>query len=170
MSTPQQRSRDLLTEQGFLVATVEARKSFPDNKKSACRACGHQPQIDYLTDLFGFADIFAIHPETKEIALVQVTTNTHHATRRNKILSSFEAKLVLLAGGEIWIHSWRKDSKLNRWIVRGEEITLKDFEQAPHYPNTVRELTEIRRKEKKPDLPPGADLPFSPILDNDLPF
>ena len=164
MSTPQVRSREMLQDQGYLIATVEARKSFPDKKKSACRVCGHQPMIDIKADLFNAFDILAVHPEKKEFAFVQVTSAANHSTRKNKILASMEAKLVLLAGAKIWVHSWRKDEDLNRWVVREEEITLKDYAQAPHYPNNVKQLLEIRRRAKAPDLPPGSTLPLSPDL------
>ena len=160
MSTPQLRSRELLTEQGFLVATVEARKSFPDKKKQACRVCGHQPLIEVRTDLFGCFDLLAVHPLTQEVAFVQVTSYEHHSARRNKVLASFETKLVLLAGCKVWIHSWRKDERLNRWVIREEALSLKHFAQAPHYPSTVRQMLEIRRKAKAPDLPVGSTLPL----------
>jgi hypothetical protein len=41
---------------------------------------------------------------------------------------------------KIFIHSWRKDERLNRWTIDEEEITLKHFAQAFAYPNTVKEL------------------------------
>jgi hypothetical protein len=173
MSTPQIRSRELLTQEGYLVATVESKKRFPPKdpaKRVPCRTCGHQQLIEISIDLLGFADILAIHPQKREFVLVQATSAANHATRRNKILASFEAKLVLLAGARILVHSWRKDERLNRWTIREEEITLKDFQQAPHYPSTVAQLMEIRRRAKKPDLPPGATLEFSPILDAEIPF
>ena len=170
MSTPQVRSRELLTDEGYLVATVEQKKRFPDRKKHECVHCRHQPMIEVSVDLWNAFDLIAVHPLLKETMFIQVTSASNHASRRNKVLSSFEAKLVLLAGARIRIHSWRKDEKLNRWVVREEEIVLRAFDQAPHYPNTVEEMREIRRREKMPDLPPGATLPLCPILDEDLPF
>jgi hypothetical protein len=170
MSTPQIRSRELLTEEGYLVATVEGKKRFPAKGKGPCRTCGHQPLVEISVDLWNCFDLIAEHPQKRERIYVQVTSHTNHATRRNKILASFEAKLVLLAGARILVHSWRKDERLNRWTIREEEITLKDFQQAPHYPSTVAQLMEIRRRAKKPDLPPGTTLEFSPILDSEIPF
>jgi len=168
--TPQQRTRDNLTARGFLVATVERRKSFPDRKKHRCVACGHDPQISVSVDLFGFADILAIHPESGQHLLVQTTSRNNHATRRTKILASMEAKLCLLAGIKILVQSWRLDTKINRWQLYEEWIGLEQFKSAPHYPNDVAGLLEIRRKERKPDLPPGTTLPYLPIRDADIPF
>lgn len=168
MSTPQVRSRELLTERGFLVGTVESTKKFPARDKKApkppCRACGHQQMVEISVDLWNVFDLIALHPETSEKVFVQVTAGTHHSDRKNKILASMEAKLVLLSGAKILIQTWNKDEKENRWKVREEEITLKDFAQAFAYPNTVRELQEIRRKERKDDFPPGTTLPLSPDL------
>ncbi len=158
MSTPQVRSRELLADEGYLVATVESIKRFPPKdpaKRVPCRACGHAPLVEIKVDLWNCFDLIAEHPQKQERIYVQVTSAANHATRRNKVLSSFEAKLVLLAG---------------RWTIREEEITLKHFQQAFAYPNTVKALQEIRRKAKKPDLPPGTSLPFSPILDSDTTF
>ncbi len=149
-----------LTEQGFLVSTVEGLRRFPDKKRSACQACGHQPLIELKTDMWGIFDLVAEHPQKRERVYVQVTGDSggNHAKRRNAILGSFEAKLVLLAGAKILVQSWRKDTRINRYVLREEEIRLQDFKQAFGYPNTVAELVEIRRKEKKPDLPSGSTL------------
>lgn len=174
--TPQQRTRNNLTERGYLVGTVERRKKFPDRKKRVCTICGHQPMIEISSDLWEIFDIVALHiPEGHSkgqigTVFVQTTSRNNHSTRRNKILSSMEAKLVLLSGARILIQSWRQEKDTNRWKNFDEWITLDMYTQAPHYPNTVKELLEIRRKEKKPDLPPGSTLPYEPILDADTPF
>lgn len=162
--TPQQRTRNLLTEQGWLVGLVERRKSFPDKKKSPCRLCGHQPMINISADLFEVFDLVCLRPvidsNYSDIMFVQTTSQTNHSTRRNKILASMEAKLVLLSGARILIQSWAQDKDSNRWKNRDEWITLDMYDQAPHYPNTVKELMEIRRKQKKDDFPPGTTLPL----------
>ncbi len=170
--TPQQMTRNNLTARGYLVGTVERRKKFPDRKKGPCRACGHQPMIEISSDLWEIFDIVALHPlEGKQegpfyyqhgnpVVFVQTTSRANHSTRRNKILGSMEAKLVLLSGARILLQSWSQKSAGGRWECKDEWITLKEFESAHHYPNTVAELVEIRRKEKKPDLPSGSTLPL----------
>jgi hypothetical protein len=164
MATPQQRTRDNLTARGYLVGTVEGKKRFPDRKKHACRACGHVPMIEISVDLWSVFDIVAICPESglavDPIVFVQTTSRANHSTRRNKILGSMEAKLVLLSGARILLQSWAQDDR-GRWHPFDEWITLKEFESAHFYPNTVAELLEIRRKEKKPDLPAGSTLPLT---------
>jgi hypothetical protein len=173
MSTPQQRTRENLTARGYLVGTVEGKKRFPDRKKHACRACGHVPMIEISVDLWSVFDIVAIHPRTHAraffresglsvdpVVFVQTTSRANHSTRRNKILGSMEAKLVLLSGARILLQSWSQDYAGGRWEVRDEWITLDQFKDAHFYPNTVAGLVEIRRKEKKPLLPAGSTLPL----------
>lgn len=165
MATPQVRSRTNLSTRGYLVGTVEGKKKFPDKKKTPCHACGRDFMIEISVDLFNVFDLVAIHPQRREHLYVQVTEQSHHAERKNKILASFEAKLILLAGGKIMIQSWKKNDKINRYELREEMITIEDFKQALAYPDTVAELLEIRRKEKKPDLPKGSTLPLGDAPD-----
>ncbi len=165
MTSPQQRTRENLTERGYLVGSVERRKKFPDRKKVPCRVCGHIPMIEISVDLWSVFDIVAIRPgplvtlADPLVIFVQTTSRTNHSTRRNKILGSMEAKLVLLSGARILLQSWGQNEK-GRWEVRDDWIMMKDFESTHHYPETVAELMEIRRKEKKPDLPKGSTLPL----------
>jgi len=168
--TPQQMSRDNLTARGFLVSTVEAAKRFPDKKKRACEECGHQPEVSVKVDLFNFGDLLAFHPQSGRHIIVQSTTQPNHSTRVLKILGIMEAKLCLLAGVEVGVQSWAQDGKGERWRLREEWITLDQYKQAPHYPNTVAELVEIKRKAKKPDLPPGSTLALSTVDFEGIPF
>jgi hypothetical protein len=175
--SPQQRTRDNLTARGYLVGSVERRKKFPDRKKHECRACGHRPMIEISSDLWEVFDIVAVFPNAKKQmrpspVFVQTTSRNNHSTRRNKILASMEAKLVLLSGAHILIQSWRQvGGSGSRWQAFDEWITLDHYDQAPHYPNTVSELMEIRRKAKRPDLPAGTTLPLSAdLVDEEMPF
>jgi len=167
--SPQIRTRDNLTARGYLVDTVERKKHFPDKKRSECAFCHHQPMLSKSVDLFNAFDVIAVHPQKMETILVQSTDRTNHAHRRNKILSSMETKLCLMAGLRVLLQSWKKNEKINRWEVAEEWFELSDYKQAPHYPNTVAELVEIKRKAKMPDLPPHTTLPLSQDL-GDEPF
>lgn len=173
MMKPQQRTLNELAKRGYLCASVERRKSFPDRKKHPCKVCGNNPMISVSVDLWNVFDIVAVHPDIgasylehcNKILFVQTTSRNNHSTRRNKILASMEAKLVLLSGARILIQSWCQNDKTSRWSALDEWITLDMYKQAPHYPNTVAELVEIRRKEKRPDLPPGSTLPLTVDFD-----
>jgi hypothetical protein len=175
--TPQQRTRDNLTARGYLVGTVEKKKRFPDKKKHQCRACGNIPMIEISSDLWEVFDIVALKPGRMEyigetgVVFVQTTSRTNHSTRRNKILASMEAKLVLLSGARILIQSWRQEGGAgSRWQAFDEWITLEMYASAHHYPNTVAELVEIKRKAKMDDLPPGAEIKFEGVKDSQIPF
>jgi hypothetical protein len=184
--TPQQRTRENLTARGYLVGTVEKKKKFPDKKHGPCRQCGHQPMIEISSDLWEIFDIVGIRPylpyEPKalmehrefrrpEVIFVQTTTRANHSTRRNKILSSMEAKLVLLSGARILLQSWEQSGeKGSKWEFKDEWITLDMYKQAVNYPNTVAELVEIKRKAKMPDLPPHSEIQFEGVKDEELPF
>jgi hypothetical protein len=178
--TPQQRTTDNLTARGYLCGSTERRKSFPDRKKHQCQACGHVPLINISVDLWNVFDIVAVYPGKvtdwrhgdvlSPIIFVQTTSRNNHSTRRNKILASMEAKLVLLSGARILIQSWRQEKDSRRWVAFDEWITLEQYKQAPHYPSTVAELVEIKRKAKQPDLPPGTEIPFEILKDEDIPF
>jgi len=119
MSDLQRRSMDYWRDHGYLVASVEHRKRFPARGKPKCRTCGHMPMIDIAVDLWNCFDLFAIRTTPPDIVLLQVTSHSNHATRREKILSSGEAYLCKLAGIRILVESWKKVG--NRWQLRDEE-------------------------------------------------
>ncbi len=171
--TPQQRTRDNLTARGYLVGTVEKKKKFPDRKKGPCRACGHVPMIEISSDLWEIFDIVAVRPNSPQVDLtagnycllfVQTTSRANHSTRRNKILASMEAKLVLLSGARILLQSWyQSGGEGTKWEFKDEWITLDMYRQAVNYPNTVAELVEIKRKAKLSALPPHSEIQFGSI-------
>jgi len=175
------RTLELLRSKGYLCETVEKWKRFPDYKKGKCRSCGNTPLIGVRVDLFGFADIIALRQEravsvripggtfqtSSEIVFVQVTSASNHASRRNKILASPEAKLCILAGCSILIQSWRK--KDNRWMPMDEWITVDQF--CAGLPSSAEEFykDQARAKLLKRGDPPSRTLPREEDLDN-LPF
>jgi len=158
---------EFFREQGYIVGSVERRKRFPARGKQRCRACGAVPMVDISHDLWNVFDLIAINPLTPVgRVLVQTTSASNHASRRTKILTSPEAKFCLQSGMSICIQSWVK--KNNRWQSREEWLTLDQFSDS--LPATVPEFYEAQRKAKLPDLPPGADIFPSPVLDEGSPF
>lgn len=182
MSDLQRRSEALLRQRGYLTGSVERRKRFPAHGKPPCKTCGAKPMIDIASDLWNVFDLIAVRPVVPlatslclpmGTVFVQVTSSAHHATRRNKILASAEARLCLLSGARILIQSWRK--KENRWQSADEWISLDQF--VVGLPDTVEQfyvdqarLNLLDRKKKLPDLPPGSTLAFDPDCAKDLPF
>ena len=167
MSDLQRRSMDHWRDQGYLVASVEHRKRFPAKGKPKCRACGHMPMIDIAVDMFGCFDLEVIHSDGT-IAFIQVTSHSNHATRREKILSSGEAKVCCIAGFKIIVESWKKVE--GRWQLRDEELTLDQF--PVDLPTSALDLYEMQRRAKLPELPAGATLFQKPefIQEEDIPF
>lgn len=93
-----------LNDQGFHVEDVETQQRHSFHKN----------------DLLGFADLLAIKKD--QIVLVQVTSYSHHADRKKKIMNEARSKLWLEAGGKIYLQSWREDG-----TDRFEEIELSSF-------------------------------------------
>jgi|SRR5208337_3031238 len=179
MSDLQRRSEALLRQRGYLTASVERRKRFPDPKARKCQACGAVRFLDIASDMWNIVDLIAIRPAGRlmttkdhyeqfpDIIFVQVTSSANHAARRNKIVVSTEARLCLLSGARILIQSWKK--KDNRWQSQDEWISLDQFIDG--LPNTAEQFYESERKRKQPDLPPGSTLPLSPFVkDEEMPF
>ena len=169
MSDLQRRSEALLQKRGYLTGSVERRKTFPAKGKQRCHACGQTPLISISVDLFNCFDLIAFRPsdgsqENTAVILVQVTSAANHATRRNKIIASNEAKLCLLSGVQILVQSWRK--KDNRWQPLDEWISLNQFVFG--LADTAEQFYEDERRRKHPE----ATAPFKsePILDDGLPF
>jgi len=89
--TPTQRSLALLKSRGYLCAIVEHWNSY----------------VKIRQDLFGFADILAVHENT--VFLVQTTTGDNVSKRVEKIRSTAAAKLWWLPPTRlIVVHGWRK--------------------------------------------------------------
>ncbi len=91
MASPTVQSRKLLESTGYLVGKTEY----------------YNPRARKSRDLFGFVDMIACKPG--EILFVQVTSGSHHSTRRKKICTppvSKDAKTVLESGGKIVVLSW----------------------------------------------------------------
>lgn len=140
MSDLQRRTEALLRSKGYLTASVERRKRFPQRGTVPCKMCGAVKMLDIASDLWNVFDLIAVRipidSNYSNVVFVQVTSSTNHATRRNKILASSEAKLCILAGARILIQSWRK--KDNRWQAADEWITIDQFVQG--LPDTVEQF------------------------------
>jgi len=168
VSDLQRRTEVLLRERGYLVASVEKRKTFPAKGKKRCAACGQVPLISVSVDLWNVFDLIAVRPpRAKEIIFVQVTSSANHAARRNKILASAEAKLCLLSGANILIQSWRK--KENRWQCADEWMSFDQFavglaDTVEQYYEDQARLKLLKRGEA------GRPVRHLPILDQDTPF
>ncbi len=103
MSSPTQRSKKLLEDQGYLVAVVEK----------------WNPHAKIRQDLFGFVDLIAIREN--ETLGVQTTSYSNVSARINKIAEHENVGMVRKAGWRIVVHGWHKPK--NRWVVREVDIS-----------------------------------------------
>ena len=119
-SKPTQRSLEYLRGEGWLVGIVETW-----NMGAKIRQ-----------DLFGFADLVAVHPGKVGTYYVQVTSGGNLAARRTKILAEPRAHQILTCGNRVLLHGWRKVkkkkkdgswSKVYQYELRHEEVTLDQF-------------------------------------------
>ena len=178
MSDLQRRTEALLRSKGYLTASVERRKRFPARGKPACKACGALPMIDIAADLWNVFDLIAIRPlqpqqtgcvrvENKNpVVFIQVSSASHHADRRNKIIASAEAKLCLLAGACILIQSWKKVN--NRYQAHDEWISLDQF--AFGLADTAEQFYEDEKRQKLLSRDPPGRMFSEPIAEDEIPF
>jgi hypothetical protein len=109
MRTPTGRTLDLLRKQGFLADVVER----------------WLPRVERHRDLFGFADVLAVHPRDRFFMLVQVTTAGHLAHRLAKAKRRPELASWLRAGGRFEVHGW--ELRAGRWQMRRVEVRGEDL-------------------------------------------
>lgn len=117
-----QRTLALLRQRGLIVDIAERFNDWAGGKN----------------DLFGFIDIVALDVEGGQIIGVQSTGPSGHAEHRQKILAEKRAVAWLLAGGLIWLVSWRKilvkrGGRARMWQPRIELITLNMIEGGPRW-------------------------------------
>jgi hypothetical protein len=92
------------------------------------RAEHWNPFCKRRVDLLNFIDLIAILGPN--LIAVQVTSGTHHADHKAKILAEPKALAWLKTGALIELHSWSKTGprgKRKTWAVRKEEIIIEDF-------------------------------------------
>lgn len=106
MSSPTARTLKLLRDEGYTVGVTE--RWIPQARKRA--------------DLWGFADLAAIHPAHRGVLLVQATSASNHASRRTKLLALPSFELAKQVGCRVQVISWRKAAATKRWTPRIEEL------------------------------------------------
>lgn len=116
--TPTARTKALLEKEGYLVAIVEH----------------WNPWAKIRQDLFGFADLIGVNPQSRTVTLVQTCSDTDHARRRRKVLESEAAAICAKAGVIVSVISWgkRKEKGTNRltWTPRVEVVRFGEAESA----------------------------------------
>jgi N6-adenosine-specific RNA methylase IME4 len=109
-TSPTQRTLAYLRRAGFLVAVVER----------------WLPHANLRQDLWGFADVLAVHPPDGLFLLIQVTTAGHVAHRLAKAKARPELAAWLRAGGRFVVHGWSR-RKNGKWEVKQVEVRGEDL-------------------------------------------
>jgi hypothetical protein len=110
-ASPTARSLDLLRKSHYLAAVVER----------------WNPHVGpgIRQDLFGFADILAVHPRRREFLLVQTTSLDHVAHRLAKSKGRPELAAWLRAGGLFQVHGWKRRGV--KWEVKIVAVAADDL-------------------------------------------
>jgi hypothetical protein len=108
MASPTQRTLQLLRKEGWTAAVVEH-----FNVHARVRQ-----------DLFGFADVVALHPGHAGVLAVQCTTTANQASRLAKLLLLPAVRLWLQCGNQLQVWGWKRSRRTGRWEVTRQPLTL----------------------------------------------
>lgn len=128
MTSPTVRSMKLLRDTGHIVGIVER----------------WLPRFNRPSDLFGFADLLAVHRVEPGVLLVQCTTLANVSSRLRKAKSKPELA-VWLRGGQCF-EVWGWYQRHGRWRVKRIEV------RGPDLAAVVLEAPRRRRRDRQPDL------------------
>lgn len=106
--SPTARSLKFLRDRGWTAQVVERWNQFAKVRQ----------------DLFGFADIVAIHPQQQGVLAVQSTSFPNRLARLRKVCAEPRALIWVQAGNAIEIHGWRKES--SGWAPNSTPVMLKE--------------------------------------------
>ena len=126
--TPTQLSLKHMRKLGFLAVVTEKWNPFvpvKDNTRK-CHVCKKGEGFGVRQDLFGFADIYAINPRTKDRVFIQTTTKHNAVARKLKILANKNLTTVLNSGHRVVVHGWLQTGgvKWGQYDLTEMEITL----------------------------------------------
>lgn len=121
-----------LREAGFMAAPVE--KRVPGRP-------------DVTMDLFGFADVLAVHPRDSIFLLVQATSDNggNVSARVKKVMANANARCWLKAKGLVEVHGWRRDGRLRRVKIVLEACPAYTVKQAKRRKGVARQKTLFER-------------------------
>ena len=114
--TPTARTLKMLRDGGWLAEVVER----------------WNPHSRTRHDLFGFADVLAVSPQGRIVA-IQVTSGSNVSARVKKIAGEPRSRVWLAAGGHVQVHGWRKlkrkrGGKAVKWEPVLKELTASDLD------------------------------------------
>ena len=86
------------------------------------------PKTVITQDLFGFADVLAVHPDSVGALFIQATDGDNAGARMSKVAESEAAKICIRAGNQVEVWSWRDYVKFNPkgWRARVFKAVLDE--------------------------------------------
>jgi hypothetical protein len=127
--TPTARTLSELRRLGYLAAVVET----------------WIPRIERRRDLFGIADVLAVHPRDKAVLLVQATSAGHVQDRLRRVQARPETAVLLRAGLAVEVWGWRRLD--GRWHCRRVAVRPGDLAAV-----VLSRLGRRRKQKEQPTL------------------
>jgi hypothetical protein len=112
MSSPTQRTLQLLRREGYTADVVERRL----------------PRCFITRDFLGAFDVLAVRADLPGVLGVQTTSASNHAARAGKLLANPLLRAWLGAGNRAEVWSWAK--RRGRWCCRRQALTPADLGHA----------------------------------------
>jgi hypothetical protein len=137
---PSARTKQFFQKLGFDIGDTEQKLRIPGRGM-------------ITRDLFGFADLVAIHPQLSGSWFIQTTTRPHAANRIQKALINPVLPRLLLGGNRFVVQSWAKQKKKSQtlhWWSKIEALMLGNsllpFPKAD--PGLIEDATHIWKVEQ----------------------
>lgn len=92
--TPTRRTLAYLRSRGFVATVCES----------------WIPKVGKRRDLFGIADVIAVHPRDRVVLLVQATSLGHVGDRLARVRTRPALLAWLRAGGRFWVVGWGRET------------------------------------------------------------
>ena len=127
--TPDQLTKEYYIERGYHCTKVEGWNVQPVIRRK---------------DFLGIYDYMAFN-DAGEMIAIQTTTKQHMPERRRKMLAKKTFTWWTQGGRRSVLQGWYK--KNNKWVVKEEELTMKDWEEY-----------QAAEKKKIDDVPPDPEL------------
>jgi hypothetical protein len=134
MASPTARTLELLRKSGYVAESVEK----------------WIPGANIRRDLFGMADVLAVHPHRRPaFLLVQATTRPNVGARLKKARARPELAAWLRAGGAFEVWGWFRRGK--RWEVHRAALRAEDLAAV-----VIQVQPRTRRRPVQPGLFDGT--------------
>jgi len=124
--SPSQLTLKHMRKAGYLCVVVEKWNPFVPTKSKGrvCPVCKKGDGLGIRQDLFGFADIYAIHSQTQDRVFIQTTTRHNMIARKVKIQENKHLRVVLESGHRVVVHGWLQTSLKTRGAYELTELPI----------------------------------------------